>query len=145
SDSVVGERTFLAQSSIVVRILNAGVFARITVSDGIGEVSENLGAREALIVQTSGLGERISYRIKVTAKNLTNKVTSVGAALSVIVNVFTIAPTLPSPPPRLRSSQVPVPPNTPPAPQRVHIVKPNEYLRKIAQLYYGDPNKWKIM
>jgi hypothetical protein len=60
SDSVVGERTFLAQSSIVVRILNAGVFARITVSDGIGEVSENLGAREALIVQTSGLGERMA-------------------------------------------------------------------------------------
>jgi hypothetical protein len=64
SDSVVEERTFVAGSSIVVRVHNIGVFVKITISDGVGEASELMMPGQVFIIQTGGLGERIPYRIK---------------------------------------------------------------------------------
>lgn len=144
SDSVVEERTFIAGSSIAVRVQNIGVFVKITISDGVGEASELMSTGQVLIIQTGGLGERIPYRIKVKAENQTNKLTALGAALSVFVSVVTVAPTPPIPSfPRLPT--VVPPPPVPPSPERFHIVKPNEFLRKIADIHYHDPNKWKVI
>lgn len=144
SDSVVEARDFVAGSSIVVQISNVGVFVKVTVSDGVGESSQNLANGDVLIVQSSGLGEKVAYRIKVKAENLTNKLTAAGASLSVFVSVFTVpaSPPIPSFP----RPKPPAPPVTPPpAPPRTHLVKPNEYLRQLAELYYGDANQWKTI
>ena len=142
-DSVVEERTFVAGSSIVVRVQNIGEFVKITISDGVGEASELMASGQVLIIQTGGLGERIPYRIKVKAENK-NIGPRLGAALSVFVVVLTVAPTRPIPP-FPRSPTVVPPPPAPPTPERFHTVKPNEYLRKIAEIYYHDPNKWKVI
>ena len=142
-DSVVEERTFVAGSSIVVRVQNTGEFVKLTISDGVGEASEHLVSGQVLIIQTGGRGERIPYRIKVKAENK-NIGPHLGAPLSVFVIVFTVAPTRPIPPFPRPPTVVPPPP-APPTPERFHTVKPNEYLRKIAEIYYHDPNKWKMI
>jgi hypothetical protein len=144
SESEVQERSFVAGSSIVVRVQNMGVFVKITISDGVGEASELMLTGQVLIIQAGGLGERIPYRIKVKAENQTNKLTAFGAPLSVFVSVVTVASTRPIPS-FPRPPKVVPPPPAPPTPGRFHTVKPNEYLRKIAEIYYHDPNKWKVI
>lgn len=144
SDSVEEERSFVAGSSIVIAVLNAGTFVSVTITDGVSEAHENLTGGSGIIVQTGGLGERIPYKIKVKAKNLTNKLTSLGAPLSVQVIVTTVAPSKPIPSfPRPPSP--PKPPSTPPKQERFHIVQVNDFLRKIAQQYYGDGDKWRVI
>jgi nucleoid-associated protein YgaU len=147
SDSVVETRQFVAGSSIAIRVINSGCFVKVTVGDGVSELSQNLVLRESLIVQTSGLGDHIVYSISVKGENLTNKLTAGGAALSLVVNVFTLPeeepivstptrwPVLPSAPSLPATSESP----------KTHMVMLDEYLRLIAQQEYGDANKWKII
>ena len=85
-----------------------------------------------------------AYKIKVKAKNLTNKLTSLGAPLSLTVTVLTVQPSRPIPSFPRPPTVTPPPPATP-APERFYIVKLNDFLQKIAQLQYGDSAKWRLI